>query len=114
VNKKPPGRNFKKGPVKARRPPAARPRGPAPASRESDAGAPGRWRQAPPDNTLREAEYIKGLVANKTHVRIRLRDNETVEGVVEYYDTSLIRLTRAGEANLFIYKKEIKYLEERA
>jgi sRNA-binding regulator protein Hfq len=61
---------------------------------------------------LREAEYLKSLVVNKTPVRIRLRDNSEVQGVVEYYDAAFIRVTRQGEANLFLYKSEIQYLEE--
>jgi sRNA-binding regulator protein Hfq len=47
-------------------------------------------------------------------VRVRLRNSEEVQGVVEYYDANFIRLTRSGEANLFIYKSDIKYLEEQA
>jgi sRNA-binding regulator protein Hfq len=59
-------------------------------------------------------QFLKSLVVNKTPVRVRLRDNQEVEGVVEYYDAGFIRLTRSGEANLFIYKSDIKYLEERS
>ena len=103
MKKKPGSRDFKKGPPRGSRPPDARPRGPAPES----AG-----QQGPPDHTLREAQYLKSLVANKTPVRIRLRDDQELEGVVEYYDAGFIRLTRHGEANLFIYKSDIKYLEE--
>jgi sRNA-binding regulator protein Hfq len=98
---KPGSRNFKKGPPRGPRPGGARPSGPPPAER-----------QGPPDHTLREAQFLKNLVANKTPVRIKLRDNEEVEGIVEYYDTTFIRLTRRDEANLFIYKSDIKYLEE--
>jgi sRNA-binding regulator protein Hfq len=101
LNKKPDSRDFKKGPPKGPRPGGARPSRPEPADR-----------QGPPDHTLREAQYLRSLVVNKTPVRIRLRDNEEVEGVVEYYDAAFIRLTRPGEANLFIYKSDIKYLEE--
>ncbi len=110
MKKKPPAAGFKKGPPRGprpaeARPPAAQPRGPAPESG---------WPQGPPEHTLRETQYLKSLVANQTPVRVRLRDNTNVEGVVEYYDASFIRLTREGEANLFIYKSEIKYLEEQA
>lgn len=100
---KPVSRDFKKGPPKGARPAGARPSGPAPADS-----------QGPPDLTLREMQFLKSLVVNKTPVRIRLRDNQEVEGVVEYYDAGFIRLTRSGEANLFIYKNDIKYLEERS
>jgi len=45
-------------------------------------------------------------------VTIKLTDGEVVSGVIEYYDHSFIRLTRAGEPNLFIFKHDIKYLQE--
>jgi host factor-I protein len=47
-------------------------------------------------------------------VRVRLSNNEEVEGIVEYYDASFIRITRKGEPNLFIFKHDIKYLIEAA
>jgi sRNA-binding regulator protein Hfq len=100
----PDSRDFRKARPKGPRP-DARPKGPPPAS-----GAP----QGPPELTFREAEYLKNLVVNKTPVRVRLRDNEEVEGIVEYYDAAFIRLTRRGDSNLFIYKSDIKYLEEQA
>jgi len=45
-------------------------------------------------------------------VRVKLADGEEVAGVIEYYDQSFIRLTRQGQPNLFIFKHDIKYLEE--
>ena len=41
-----------------------------------------------------------------------MTDGEEVNGVIEYYDQSFIRLTREGEPNLFIFKHDIKYLVE--
>lgn len=103
--KKQPGRYFKKGPDFKK----GLPKGPPPGARPA---GPPKAKQLPPESTLREAEYLKSLVTEKTQVRVRLQDDEEVEGVIEYYDTHLIRLTRDGEPNLFIYKREIKYLEE--
>ena len=45
-------------------------------------------------------------------MRVKLSNNEEVLGVVEYYDASFIRITRAGLPNLFIFKHDIKYLIE--
>jgi sRNA-binding regulator protein Hfq len=45
-------------------------------------------------------------------VRLKLADGEEVAGVIEYYDHSFIRITRAGAPNLFIFKHDIKYLAE--
>ncbi len=67
-----------------------------------------------PDQTLEEIRFLKRLVENKTPVRIKLGDNEEVAGVIEFYDANLIRLTREGNANLFVYKHDIKYLTEEA
>jgi host factor-I protein len=43
---------------------------------------------------------------------VRLEDGEEVSGIIEYFDQSFIRLTRRGEPNLFIFKHDIKYLQE--
>ena len=45
-------------------------------------------------------------------MRVRLTDDEEVDGVIEFYDTGFIRLTREGKPNLFLYKHDIKYLYE--
>jgi host factor-I protein len=65
-----------------------------------------------PEQTFEEIKYLKQLIENQTPVKVKLNDGEIVEGVVEYYDSSFIRLTRKGLPNLFIFKQEIKYLSE--
>jgi host factor-I protein len=65
-----------------------------------------------PEHTLEESKYLRRLIENATSVRVKLSNNEEVSGVVEYYDASFIRLTRAGQPNLFIFKHDIKYLIE--
>ena len=45
-------------------------------------------------------------------MRVKMTDGEEVNGVIEYYDQSFIRLTREGEPNLFIFKHDIKYIQE--
>ena len=47
-------------------------------------------------------------------VRIKLMDGETVRGWIEYYDRRMVRLTREGAPNLFIFKHEIAYIAEDA
>ena len=39
-------------------------------------------------------------------------DGQTVSGWIEYYDKYMVRLTREGEPNLFIFKHEIMYIAE--
>jgi host factor-I protein len=65
-----------------------------------------------PEQTFEETKYLKRLIENGTNIRVKMADGEEVTGVVEYYDRSFIRLTRAGEPNLFIYKHDIKYILE--
>ena len=43
---------------------------------------------------------------------IKLRDGETVRGWIEYFDDAMLRLTREGQPNLFIYKHQIRTISE--
>ena len=65
-----------------------------------------------PEQTFEEAKYLKQLIEKGTPVRVKMADGEEVVGIVEYYDHSFIRLTRDGAPNLFIFKHDIKYLQE--
>jgi host factor-I protein len=69
-------------------------------------------RQAAPETTFREAEYIDRLSKSKTLVIVKLIDGEEVRGWIEYYDKDIIRITRDAQPNLFIYKNRVKYLFE--
>ncbi len=69
-------------------------------------------RQAAPETTFREIEYIDRLSKNKTPVVVKLTDGEEVRGWIEYYDKDIIRITRDTQPNLFIYKSRVKYLFE--
>lgn len=66
----------------------------------------------PPEQTFEEPKYLRYLIDNEIPVRVRLQDNEEVKGIIEFYDSSFIRLTREDGPNLFIYKHDIKYLHE--
>jgi host factor-I protein len=65
-----------------------------------------------PEQTFEEARYLKRLIDGSTPIRVTMADGEQVVGVIEYYDQSFIRLTRQGQPNLFIFKQDIKYLQE--
>jgi sRNA-binding regulator protein Hfq len=67
-----------------------------------------------PEQTFEETKFLRRLSESRVPVRIRLTSDEEVEGVVEFFDDSFLRLTRAGLPNLFIYKHDIKYLAELA
>src|SRR5499426_2750463 len=69
-------------------------------------------RQAAPETTFREAEYIDRLSKTRTLVVVKLIDGEEVRGWIEYYDKDIIRITRDTQPNLFIFKSRVKYLWE--
>jgi host factor-I protein len=66
----------------------------------------------PPDSTNQEATYLKYLTEKQRPVSVKLVDGEMVRGWVEYYDRNMIRVTREGKPNLFIFKSQIAYLAE--
>ena len=66
----------------------------------------------PPEDTHQEAAYLKSLGENKTPVSIKLMDGDVVRGWIEYYDRRMVRLTREGAPNLFIFKHEIMHIAE--
>jgi len=65
-----------------------------------------------PEQTFEEVKYLKRLIDDQVPVRVRLSDNQEVDGTIEFYDANFIRLTRGGEPNLFLFKHDIKYLYE--
>ena len=68
----------------------------------------------PPEETFQEVAYLKWLGEKQRPVTVKLMDGEVVQGWIEYYDKSMIRLTREGAPNLFIFKHEIMYIAEDA
>ena len=71
-----------------------------------------RLKTPPPGETGQEALYLRSLSDRQVTVTVTLRDGETVRGWIEYYDRDMLRLTREGEPNLFIFKSEIAYIAE--
>ena len=68
----------------------------------------------PAGETGQEALYLKSLSERQVPVLIRLRDGEQVSGWIEYFDDMMLRLTREGRPNLFIYKSQIRTIAENA
>ena len=59
-----------------------------------------------------ESLYLRFLSEKQVPVHVKLRDGETVSGWIEYFDERMIRLTREGQPNLFIYKEQIRTISE--
>jgi host factor-I protein len=68
----------------------------------------------PPGETGQEALYLRFLSEKQVPVIVKLRDGESVQGWIEYFDDRMIRLTREGKPNLFIYKHQIRTITEHA
>ena len=71
-----------------------------------------RAKTPPPGETGQEALYLRSLSERQVAVRVRLRDGETAEGWIEYFDEAMLRLTRKEQPNLFIYKHQIRTITE--
>ena len=76
------------------------------------AAPPRKAKTPPPAETFEEVAYLKAIGERQKVVTLKLADGEMVSGWIEYYDRDMIRLTRTGAPNLFIYKHEIVYIQE--
>jgi host factor-I protein len=69
-------------------------------------------RTPPPGETGQEALYLRSLSDRQVNVEVKLCDGEKVRGWIEYFDEGMLRLTREGKPNLFIYKHQIRTITE--
>jgi host factor-I protein len=72
----------------------------------------GKSKTRAPEQTFAEVAYLRQLVESQVPVSIRLASNEVLQGQVEFFDDTFLRLTRTGQPNLFVFKHDIKYLYE--
>ena len=73
-----------------------------------------RTKTPPPGETGQEALYLRSLSERQVPVAVKLRGGEIVRGWIEYFDDGMLRLTRDGKPNLFIYKHQIETISETA
>ena len=71
-----------------------------------------RQKAAPSGETGQEALYLRYLSEKQIPVSVKLNGGENVSGWIEYFDDRMIRLTRDGKPNLFIYKQQIRTISE--
>jgi sRNA-binding regulator protein Hfq len=74
-------------------------------------GGPSR-RRVPPPTTGLEAEYLKTVKEARKSVVVHLIDGRQVEGVIEYFDRDMIKLTRPEGPHVFVRKSDIRYMHE--
>jgi len=79
---------------------------------QSNANSAKRGRTPPPEDTHEESAFLKGLGERQRAVTVKLMDGQYVHGWIEYYDKNMVRLTREGAPNLFIFKHEIMYIAD--
>jgi host factor-I protein len=65
---------------------------------------------APPEQTHAESFYYQKQMQSHTTMVIVLKDGEEIQGCIEWYDRSCIKVNRNGQPNLLIYKLNIKYM----
>ena len=65
---------------------------------------------SPPDQTNAENFYYMKQMQSKTPMVIVLKDGETLQGVIEWYDRCSLKVNREGAPNLLLFKANIKYM----
>jgi len=81
---------------------------PPPITQQAPAAA--RKRVPPPAETNAELFYYKKQIDAHTLMVIVLDDGEEIEGTIEWYDRSALKVNRKGAPNLMILKHNIKYM----
>jgi host factor-I protein len=81
----------------------------SPARESSSAAALGR-KKIPPAETSAEIFYYKKQMDQHTPMIIVLTDGEEVEGTIEWYDRSALKINRKGAPNIMLLKHNIKYM----
>jgi host factor-I protein len=67
-------------------------------------------KSAPPEQTNAEQFYYSKQMQGKTTMVVVLTDGEHLEGVIEWYDKTCLKLNREGAPNLLLYKHCIRYM----
>lgn len=63
-----------------------------------------------PDQTHAENFYYQKQMQSKTAVVVVLKDGEQIQGLIEWYDRTCIKLNRHSGPNLLLYKPSIRYM----
>lgn len=64
----------------------------------------------PPEFTGAEAAYLFRNKEARSPMVVRLADGEEVRGIIEYYDRDMVKINRTEGPNLFIRKRQIRYM----
>lgn len=72
--------------------------------------APAVKKTVPPEQTNAENFYYVKQMQAKTPMVIVLKDGETIEGSIEWYDRTCLKIHRDNGPNLLLYKRNVKYM----
>jgi host factor-I protein len=64
------------------------------------------------EQTHAENFYYQKQMQSQTPMTVVLKNGETVQGVIEWYDKACIKLARNGRGSVLIYKTGIRYLHK--
>ncbi len=64
----------------------------------------------PPDQTNAENFYYVKQMQSKTAMVFVLKGGETLQGVIEWYDKTCLKINRDEGPNLLVYKANITYM----
>ena len=78
--------------------------------RETPNNGASRRRPAPPEQTNAEAFYYLKQMNSQIPMVVVLEDGEKLNGKIEWYDRSCLKVHRNGAPNLLVYKHTIRYL----
>jgi host factor-I protein len=86
----------------------------APALSESPRSRPltGKRGQSAPEQTHAENFYFQKQMQAQTLLTVVLKNGESVQGTIEWYDKSCIKLARPGRSSLLVYKQAIRFLHK--
>ncbi|HEX8502083.1 MAG TPA: hypothetical protein VF659_15975 [Pyrinomonadaceae bacterium] len=90
-------------------PPPREPRESSSSGAAAAAAALGR-KKIPPAETSAEIFYYKKQMDQHTLMVIVLVDGEEIEGTIEWYDRSALKINRKGAPNIMLLKHNIKYM----
>lgn len=79
-------------------------------SRDRESSMPMGRKKIPPAETSAEIFYYKKQMDAHTLMVIVLQDGEEVEGTIEWYDRSALKINRRDAPNVMLLKHNIKYM----
>lgn len=79
-------------------------------SQQAAASVQVRKRVPPPSETSAEIFYYKKQIDAHTLMVIVLQDGEEIEGTIEWYDRSALKVNRKSAPNVLLLKHNIKYM----